>query len=54
MGRGQKSLDKQYLRDWLTREKLKGKEGVEVPEEVVKGTQECYRQAFEMLTGKTA
>jgi len=52
VGRGQKSLDKQYLRDWLTQSGLKGVDGVDVPAEVVEGTQKAYREAFEMLTGE--
>ncbi|PNS19699.1 Phosphoribosylaminoimidazole-succinocarboxamide synthase [Sphaceloma murrayae] len=51
VGRGQDSYDKQYLRDWLTKEGLKGKEGVEMPEAVVKQTASKYREAFEKLTG---
>lgn len=38
----------------MTNQGLKGKEGVEVPEEVVKGTVKAYEEAFEMLTGKKA
>lgn len=52
VGRGQDSYDKQFLRDWLTREGLKGKEGVEMPEDIVARTAEKYREAFEKLTGK--
>jgi phosphoribosylaminoimidazole-succinocarboxamide synthase len=52
VGREQQSFDKQYLRDWLTKEGLKGKKGVEMPEEVVKETTKKYREAFEKLTGK--
>ena len=52
VGKGQESFDKQYLRNWLTENGLKGKEGVEMPEEVVKNTAEKYRDAFELLTGK--
>lgn len=52
IGREQMSYDKQYLRDWLTSEGLKGKQGVEMPEEVVNKTAEKYREAFEMLTGQ--
>lgn len=52
IGRDQNSYDKQYLRNWLTREGLKGKQGVSMPEEVVKNTAEKYREAFEKLTGK--
>ncbi|EGP82727.1 phosphoribosylaminoimidazolesuccinocarboxamide synthase [Zymoseptoria tritici IPO323] len=52
VGKGQKSYDKQYLRDWLTREGLKGKQGVAMPEEVVRETGEKYREAFERITGR--
>ncbi len=52
IGRDQNSYDKQYLRNWLTKEGLKGKQGVSMPEEVVKNTAEKYREAFEKLTGK--
>ncbi|KAG9230031.1 phosphoribosylaminoimidazole-succinocarboxamide synthase [Amylocarpus encephaloides] len=51
VGMEQESFDKQYLRDWLVREGLKGKEGVSMPEAVVKETAEKYREAFEKLTG---
>lgn len=43
---------KQYLRDWLTSSGLKGKEGVEMPVEVVQETQKKYQEAYEKLTGK--
>lgn len=52
VGRAQGSLDKQFLRDWLTREGLKAKEDVRMPEEVVRQTREGYVKAYEMLTGK--
>lgn len=52
VGRGQESLDKQYLRDWLISEGLKGKDGVAMTEEVAKKTGEGYREAYERLTGK--
>jgi phosphoribosylaminoimidazole-succinocarboxamide synthase len=51
VGRDQESYDKQYLRNWLTKEGLKGKQGVRMPDEVVVGTAEKYREAFEKLTG---
>ena len=53
VGRGQESLDKQYLRDYLTEHGLKGVEGVELPKEVVERTEKGYREAFERLTGNT-
>ncbi|WPG98964.1 putative phosphoribosylaminoimidazole-succinocarboxamide synthase, SAICAR synthetase [Acrodontium crateriforme] len=52
VGTGQSSYDKQYLRDWLTSSGLKGKDGVAMPEEVVRGTQDKYREAYEKLTGQ--
>ena len=52
VGRGQRSFDKQFLRDWLTGEGLKGKEGVELPQEIVGNTAEAYREAFERLVGR--
>ncbi len=53
IGRDQESFDKQYLRNWLTREGLKGKGGVAMPEEVIRGTASRYIEAYEKLTGKT-
>lgn len=51
-GQAQESLDKQFLRDWLVKSGLKGKEGVDVPSEVVGKSLERYEMAFEMLVGK--
>ncbi|EKG11572.1 SAICAR synthetase [Macrophomina phaseolina MS6] len=51
VGRGQDSFDKQFLRDWLTREGLKGKEDVAMPDEIVQKTREKYVEAYEKLTG---
>lgn len=51
VGRDQDSYDKQYLRNWLTKEGLKGKQGVRMPKEVVEETATKYREAFEKLTG---
>ena len=53
IGRGQDSFDKQYLRDWLTKEGMKGKEGVKMPKDVVTGTSKKYEEAFRILTGKS-
>lgn len=52
VGREQQSYDKQFLRDWLTKEGLKGKQGVRMPDEVVRETAGKYREAFEKLTGR--
>lgn len=53
VGRDQDSFDKQFVRNWLIREGLKGKEGVEVPGDICKATEERYKDAFLKLTGKT-
>ena len=53
IGRGQDSLDKQVLRDWLVREALKGKEGVEMPQEVVERTWKGYEEAAGRLMEDT-
>ncbi|KAI1359412.1 hypothetical protein F5Y08DRAFT_80078 [Xylaria arbuscula] len=52
-GRDQKSFDKQYLRDWLTGEGLKGKEGVSMTEDVQARTSAKYLEAFQRLTGES-
>ncbi len=52
IGHEQSSYDKEYLRQWLVKEALKGKEGVRMPEEVVKETASKYKEAFELLTGR--
>ncbi|KAI1626095.1 phosphoribosylaminoimidazole-succinocarboxamide synthase [Exophiala viscosa] len=53
VGQGQDSFDKQFLRDWLTKNGLKGKEGVSMPEDVVEATRAKYLEAFKILTGKS-
>lgn len=53
VGRSQDSFDKQYLRDWLTSNDLKGKDNVEMPDNVVQETSSRYAEAFRLLTGKT-
>lgn len=52
VGQSQESFDKQYLRDWLTSNGLKGKEDVEMSEEVVQNTSSKYAEAFQILTGE--
>ncbi|KIW63432.1 phosphoribosylaminoimidazolesuccinocarboxamide synthase, variant [Phialophora macrospora] len=51
VGRSQSSFDKQGLRDWLTQNGLKGKEDVEMPDDVVEATRAKYLEAFKILTG---
>jgi phosphoribosylaminoimidazole-succinocarboxamide synthase len=53
VGRSQDSLDKQYLRDWLTKNGLKGKNGVAMTSEVVERTRQGYVAAYNLLTGQT-
>ncbi|TGO56983.1 hypothetical protein BCON_0071g00380 [Botryotinia convoluta] len=52
VGKEQESYDKQFLRNWLTAEGLKGKQGVAMPEDIKSQTAEKYREAFEKLTGR--
>ncbi|KAL4862932.1 hypothetical protein BDV12DRAFT_178180 [Aspergillus spectabilis] len=51
VGRGQQSFDKQFLRDWLVKEGLKGKPGVRMTDEIAQKTSEKYREAWERITG---
>jgi phosphoribosylaminoimidazole-succinocarboxamide synthase len=53
VGRSQDSLDKQPLRDWLTKSGLKGKEDVAMTQEVVERTRQGYLAAYEIITGNT-
>lgn len=53
IGRDQDSFDKQFLRNWLTENGLKGKEGVEMPAEIAEATGARYQDAFQRLTGRT-
>lgn len=52
-GRDQDSFDKQILRNWLTESGLKGKHGISINEAIAKKTEDRYRDAFRMITGKT-
>ena len=52
VGQSQDSFDKQTLRDWLVSNGLKGKEGTEMPEDVVQNTRAKYQEAYEKLVGK--
>ncbi|KAJ4158392.1 uncharacterized protein LMH87_008919 [Akanthomyces muscarius] len=53
VGKDQPSYDKQYIRDYLTANGLKGKPGVVLPDNVVAETTSKYREVFQKLTGKT-
>ncbi|KAK6341124.1 Bifunctional purine biosynthetic protein ade1 [Orbilia brochopaga] len=52
VGKSQDSYDKQFLRNWLTEQGLRGKDGVRVPDEIVVQTAEKYKEAYAKLTGK--
>ena len=51
LGRAQPSFDKQYLRDWLLANGLKGKGSVVIPEVVVIKTAAMYQEACKKLMG---
>lgn len=51
VGTTQDSYDKQFLRDWLTTNKLNGVDGVTMPQDIVTSTRAKYIEAFEALTG---
>lgn len=51
VGCAQESFDKQYLRDYLTSNKIDKKEGVTIPDDVIAKTQEKYAQVYTLLTG---
>lgn len=53
IGRDQDSYDKQFLRNWLISNNLKGVEGVSMPDDIVTKTREKYIEAYEALTGQT-
>ncbi|PUU80885.1 hypothetical protein B9Z19DRAFT_1100051 [Tuber borchii] len=48
-GRSQDSYDKQSLRDWLTKYKLKGRHGVVLPDKVILEMGNKYHEAYELL-----
>ena len=53
VGRSQASFDKQYVRDWLTQSGWnKQPPAPELPDEIVRGTSERYKEAFRRLTGQ--
>jgi len=51
-GTSQPSFDKQYVRDWLSKESGWDKQGEPpaLPDEVVRGTSERYKEAYRLLT----
>ncbi len=53
VGHGQKSFDKQYMRDWLKETNWDANNPTPIPEDVVNTTRSKYIDAYEKLTGKT-
>lgn len=53
LGTGQDSYDKQFLRDWLTKNGLNGKDGVAMDDDIATRSKEKYIEAYEALTSKT-
>lgn len=52
-GQGQPSFDKQYVRDWATASGWdKAPPAPELPAEIVAGTSERYRDAYQRITGE--
>lgn len=52
VGRGQKSFDKQYLRDWLKDNGFRNNPPETLPENVLETTRNKYIEAYEKITGK--
>ncbi len=52
VGRGQKSFDKQYIRDWIKSTGYNPESGVPIPKDVIDTTSKKYIEAYEVLTGK--
>ncbi|VCU39770.1 Bgt-1055 [Blumeria graminis f. sp. tritici] len=53
VGQEQTSYDKQFVRNWLTDQGLRGKPDVIIPDEVVKQTTARYVEAYHKLTGRS-
>jgi phosphoribosylaminoimidazole-succinocarboxamide synthase len=53
VGKGQPSFDKQYVRDWSSGSGWdKSPPAPELPDDVVEGTRQRYREAYEKITGE--
>lgn len=52
IGHGQKSFDKQYLRDWLKQNGYADHAPEALPPQVLEITRNKYLEAYEMITGK--
>lgn len=52
IGRGQKSFDKQYIRDWIKSTGYNPESGMPIPDDVIDTTTKKYIEAYEILTEK--
>lgn len=52
VGKGQKSFDKQYIRDWIKSTGYEPESGNPIPDDVIDVTVNKYKEAYEILTGK--
>ena len=52
IGRGQKSFDKQYIRDWIKSTGYDPESGMPIPDDVIDVTVNKYKEAYNILTGK--
>ena len=52
VGHGQKSFDKQYLRDWLKANNWNANNPTPIPTEIISTTRAMYIDAYEMITGR--
>ncbi len=52
VGRGQKSFDKQYIRDWIKSTGYNPESNTPIPDDVIDVTVNKYKEAYEILTGK--
>ena len=51
VGRGQKSFDKQYLRDWIKNTGYDPESKTPIPEDVIQTTSNKYKEAYKLITG---
>ena len=52
VGRGQKSFDKQYIRDWIKSTGYDPESGTPIPDDVIDVTVNKYKEAYQILTAK--
>lgn len=51
LGKQQPSFDKQFLRDWLLTNELKGQDWITIPKDVVMKSATMYQQACTKIVG---